>query len=361
MTNPSIRPLLLALALPFALAGCSHQTDSSANSNTAHDVQASVLTLSSANLPQTAGFPGSVAAVQQIPVASRIMGYVRAINVEAGESVKQGQLLITVDPTDVQGQVEMSGAGLAQAEAALADAKADYDRFGDLYREEAIPKAQWDKIRLQYTVAQQQVNAARAGHTTAEGQMRYAEIRAPFAGIITQRQTSIGALAAPGQPLLTLVNPAHLEVQTQVPEDVFDTLKTGESVQMHIESTDVTGKIEALVTAADPSTHTHLVKIALPSNQGVSSGMFAQVNFTTGGNSGLRIPDSVIVDRAGISGVFVVDSKNIAHFRMIRKGAASNGQTDITAGLTAGERVVDHPDASLNNGDHVIATGAGNV
>ena len=362
MRNPIIRPLLLALALPFALTACHHADSPLAGQNTAASTVATdVITVSRSNQAEMASFPGTVNAIQQIQVASRIMGYVRAIHVDTGETVKRGQLLVTIDPSDIQGQVSMASAGLAQAEAALADAKTDYDRFGELYREEAIPKAQWDKIRLQYAVAQQQVNAARASHATAEAQMSYAAIRAPFPGVITQRMTSQGALAAPGQPLLMLVNPDHLDVQTQVPEDVFGKLHTGEKVAMHIENRDVYGHITALVSAADPATHTHLVKISLPAQQTFDSGQFVQVNFLTGEARDLRVPDSAIVIRAGIPGVFVVDRQNTAHFRMIRTGESASGMTVITAGLTTGERIVSQPPVSLASGDHINATGADHV
>ncbi len=360
MNNFPIRLIVLSLAL--LLGGCGdHQTgDSATTVSPVNSVNATLFTTQASELPIVASYPGSVVAQQQIQIASRIMAYVRHINVETGQQVKQGDLLITVDPSDIQGQVSMSGANLAQAEAALADAKSDYDRFGDLYREEAIPKAQWDKIRLQYSVAQQQANAARAGHASANAQMRYAEIRAPFPGTITQRLTSVGALAAPGQPLLTLVNPTQLDVETQTSETTFGQLSLNEAVTLHVNQMTLTGTITHLVSAADPVTHSHLVKISLPPGVALQSGMFAQVDFSTGKRQGLRIPASAVIERAGISGVFVVDQNHVAHYRMVRAGDTVSGQTEIQAGLSAGEQVVDKPDASLQSGDKIVA-GDGNV
>ncbi len=355
MNNFPVRFVVLSLAL--LLGGCGgHQPDDSAGMvSPVNSVKATLFTTQTSELPVVANYPGSVVAEQQIQIASRIMAYVRRINVETGQQVKQGDLLITVDPSDIQGQVSMSGANLAQAEAALADAKSDYDRFGDLYREEAIPKAQWDKIRLQYSIAQQQANAARAGHASANAQMRYAEIRAPFSGIITQRNTSVGALATPGQPLLGLVNPSQLDVETQVSETTFSQLSLSEPVTLHVNQMTLTGTITHLVSAADPVTHTHLVKISLPHDVALQSGMFAQVDFPIGKRQGLRIPSSAVIARAGISGVFVVDQNHIAHYRMVRTGSTISGQTEIQAGLTAGEQVVDKPDTSLQSGDKIVA------
>ena len=347
------------LALSILLGACSHPTKPTSQTSAGANIACTLMTVRSGSLPVTDDYPGTVVAEQQIQIASRIMGYVRQINVESGQPVKQGELLITVDPTDIQGQVSMSKATLAQAEATLADAKSDYDRFGELYREEAIPKTQWDKIRLQYTVAQQQANAARAGHATASAQLRYAEIRAPFSGIISQRMTSIGALAAPGQPLLALTNPQKLDVEAQVSEATYQHLHRNDRVNLRIDQRSLTGSIIRLVPSADPVSHTHLVKISLPDNMSLQSGQFVDIQFVTGSRQGLRIPNGAIIERAGITGVFVVDGQHIAHYRMVRTGAIVGNETEIESGLSGNEQIVVQPSADLQSGDHV--TGAGNV
>ncbi len=362
----SLRTLITAVTTAVTtaalLTGCSKPDpqEGMTSGQTGQTVKAMLVTAQTSTLPILASYPGSVVAEQQIQIASRIMGYVRKIDVESGQTVKQGQLLLTIDPSDIQAQVSMTQAGEAQANAALADAKSDYDRFGELYREEAIPKAQWDKIRLQYTIAQQQANAAHAGHISANEQLRYAEIRAPFAGLVTQRMISVGGLAAPGQALLSLVNPAHLDVETQVSEATYNQLSINEPVSLRIDHVSMTGKITRLVGSADPVSHTHLIKIALPAGSGLQNGRYAQVDFAVGQRPGLRIPSSAVIERAGISGVFVVDKQHIAHYRMVRAGESVNGQTEIQAGLVAGEQVVSAPPAELQSDDTVIA-GAGNV
>lgn len=349
----------LSLMFSLLLMGCGNPSpDTSATTH--HTVNANVFTTQTGEINVTAAYPGSVVAEQQAQIASRMMGYVRHINVEAGQRVKKGDLLITVDPTDVQGQVAMSAASLAQADAALADAKSDYDRFGTLYRDEAIPKAQWDKIRLQYAVAQQQENAARAGHNTASAQLAYATIRAPFSGLITQRLISVGGLATPGQTLLSMVNPEQLDIETQVSENTYSQLQLNENVKLRINQTTLTGKIIEIVAAADPITHTHLVKITPSANAILQSGMFAQIDFNIGQRLGLRIPSSAIIERAGITGVFIMDTKHIAHFRMVRTGDSIGNQTVIDAGLNSGEQVINQPDSGLQSGD-TIELGTGNV
>ena len=361
MHHSYTKALILFLTTSLLLVGCSEKSSAPGSAPVSNTIKADIVTVYPAVMAITINVPGSVVAEQQTQIASRIMGFIRTINVDVGQQVTAGQRLLTIDPSEIQGQVSLANATLAQAQAALADAKNDYQRFGDLYREQAIPKAQWDKVRLQYEIALQQSAAAQAGQHTAGAQMRYATLSAPFAGIITQKMANAGDLAAPGRPLLSLENPAKLQVQAQVSADLFSQLQPGTPVSLHVDNIWLTGKVDRLVPAADPVSHTYLVKIALPDPNPLKSGMFVQVGFGSGQRSGLRIPASALQDRAGITGVFVVDRQNIAHYRMVRSGDNHDGMVDIEAGLNPGERVVSPATAELQSGDKVVSTGAGNV
>lgn len=339
-----------------SLSGCGDDTASAAApSASGATVKATVTTLQKATLPVVSTAPGQVVAQQQAMIASRLMGFLRQIYVQEGQRVSAGQALFAVDPTDIQGQIAMAKAGLTQAEAALRDAKNDYDRFGALYKEDAIPKMQWDKIRLQHQMTEQQVAMARAGYETAASQMKYATVVAPFAGVITQKMSNAGAIAAPGQPVLVLENTDHLQVQTSVAGEVFDQLKLGSEVQIipQGEGEALAGKVANLVPSADPMTHSHLVKIDLPKGATLRSGDFVQVGFKLGQRDGLQVPQTAIQTRAGITGVFVVDAQSVAKYRMVRTGSAQGGQVEVLAGLNADEKVVTSDASTLQNGDKV--------
>lgn len=358
-----ILPAVIAASLVLALlAGCGEKPEDKQAAVPGASIKADVVTVQKAVLPIVATSPASVVAGQQAQIASRLMGFIREMNVEEGQAVVAGQRLFTVDPTDIQGQMNMARAGLAQSEAALADAKIDYERFGALYKEEAIAKMQWDKIRLQYQVSQQQAAAARAAFDTAAAQMKYATVQAPFAGVITQKMANAGDLAAPGRPVLVLENPASLQVRTGVTREVFSQLKLGDAVSIQVEgqASDLAGKVAHLVPAADPVTHSYLVKINLPVGHGLRSGNFVRAAFPLGSREGIRVPASALLQRAGISGVFVVDAQGIARYRMVRVGAATGGNVEIQAGLNPGERVVTSATTNMQSGDKVVSQGNGN-
>ncbi|MCA1978375.1 MAG: efflux RND transporter periplasmic adaptor subunit [Thiobacillus sp.] len=345
-----------ALALAMSLIyGCGSHEDASTSAPAVRTVAADVMTVQPASLSLRVETPGTVASEDQVQVASRLMGYIREIKVEEGQAVKAGQLLFVVDPSDIQGQVSQARAGLAQAEAALADAKIDFERFGALYKEQAIPQLQWDKVRLQYQVAQQQVAAARAGLGLASGQMRYASVVAPISGVVTMKMANAGDLAAPGRPVLAIEGLKKLQVRTEVSADVYARIKVGEKVSITRDgdATAVEGTIAQIVPAADPVSHTHLVKIDLPAGAKLSSGNFVRVGFAVGSREGIRVPQSALASRAGITGVFVVDAQGIARYRMVRTGAVENGQVEIQSGLAAGDKVAVSRVDQLQNGDKV--------
>lgn len=350
---PALTALGLALSL---LSGCGEKHAESGTSEPAgRTLQAEVGTVRKTSLIQRVFLPGIVASEDQVQVASRLMGFIREIKVQEGQTVKAGQLLFIVDPTDIQGQVSQARSGLAQAEAAQADAQSDYDRFGALYKEEAIPKAQWDKVRLQYQIAQQQAAAAKAGLGTATSQLRYASVTAPIAGVVTQKMANAGDLAAPGRPVVVIEGLNKLQVRTNVSDRLFDHIKPGDKVSIATEAGDaqLQGLVAQTVPAADPVSHTHLVKIDLPKGSALQSGAFVKVGFDVGTREGILIPGRAVVERAGISGVFVVDGQGVARFRMVRSGASENGMIEIQAGLNPGERIATSQADQLENGDKV--------
>lgn len=357
MANLPVLPAALLALVASLINGCGTHDSSDGQAAVGRTVVAEVQTVQPVSLSLRVETPGLVVSEDQVQVASRLMGYIREIKVEEGQTVKAGQLLFVVDPADIQGQMNQARAGLAQAEAALADAKLDYERFGALYKDEAIPKMQRDKIRLQYQVARQQVAAARAGFGLASNQMRYASVVAPINGVVTQKMANAGDLAAPGRPILVIEGLKTLQVRTQVSGDVYARIKPGEKVSIVQDGATtqapVEGRIVQVVPAADPASHSHRVKIDLPAGSGLSSGSFVRVGFAVGSREGIRVPASAVAERAGITGVFVVDAQGIARYRMVRTGASEQGQVEIQSGLSAGDKVVVSNVDQLENGDKV--------
>lgn len=349
---PRLLPLaLISLSL---LAGCGAHEEATDKQPAARVMQAEIGNATLARVPAYHPTPATLVAESQVQVASRLMGSILSIDVVEGQQVRVGQKLFRVDPVDVQGQVEQSRAGVKQAEDALADAKVEYQRFEALFKEDAVTRQQFEKMKLQHDMAQSRLAQARAGHNTASGQLRYATVTSPIAGVVTRKLAHAGDLAAPGQPVLVIENPGKLQVETHVPESVLSALKPGAQVPVEVDgqAQPLVARVARISPAADPVSRTFLVKLDV-SGTGLRSGLFVRVLFPQGERETLTVPTGALVSRAGITGVFVVGQDGIAQFRMVRAGESRDGRLEILSGLTDGERVVSGGAEKLESGDKV--------
>lgn len=356
MHTSKLTRTVFILALGVGLSGCGGHDEKSAGAQPGRSVQARTQVIQQTVEAVVHASPATVVAAERAEVGSRLMGYIRDIAVLEGQAVTRGQRLFTVDPLDVQGQVEQARLAVAQAESSLADAKADYDRFSSLYKEEAVSRQQFDKMTLQHELATSRLEQAKAALATASGQLRYASVSAPLAGVVTRKLANAGDLATPGRPLLVIENPARLQIETQVPEAVLRAIRPGQSVSVEVDGVSgvLQGRVAQISPAADPVSHTFLVKLDVQA-AGLRSGAFARVLFATGERRLLAVPRAALVNRAGIEGVFIVDAQGVAHFRMLRSGSEANGQVEVQAGLSAGERVVVEGAQQLESGDKVTS------
>ena len=347
-----ILPLVMALAL--VTAGCSEDKSASQPQVMRRTVAAQVTTIQPAEVALYRVTPGAVVAQESVQIASRLMGYIRDIAVAEGQPVKAGQRLFTIDPLDIQGAVEQANLGLRQAEDAMKDAKTDFDRFEALYKDDVVSRQNFEKMKLNYEIAASRAAQARAGLVTARGQLRYAVVTSPINGVVTRKLANQGDIAAPGHPVMMVENPARMQVQTAVSEDIFRTLRTGDAIRVEVDglTQPVTAKVARLTPAADPMTHSYSVKLDV-SAPGLKSGAFARVLFPAGKHTLLAAPQTAVLDRAGITGVFVVDAQGNAQFRMIRSGKIEAGQVEVLSGLNPGERVASGNAQALQNGDHI--------
>ncbi len=345
---------LVALVVLGPSSGCNQPT-STAERSEGRTVTATVVTIETSPVPVYAVVPGTVVSADQVQIASRLMGYVSGLAVHEGQTVNKGELLLVVNPTEVNSEIRQAEAQVAKARASLSDAKANYERYKVLYEGQAVTEQEYQQMEMAYKVAVGSHQAAKAALAAARAQQKYAQVRAPFDGLVVSKLVDNGQLAAPGTPLLVLENPEHLQAEVQVPEQAYEHLKLGRDVRVQFEGENfemrtVTGRVERLVSAADPATHTHLAKIGLPAEPGIRSGEFVQVSIPVGAEKGIVVPAAAIRNRAGIEGVFVVNIDGEAQFRMVTLGPSQPEGVVVLSGLFPGDRLIVSPEGQLANG-----------
>ena len=270
-----------------------------------------------------------VEAVRQATVAAQVAGRVVEVRVDAGQSVKQGELLMRIDAREA---AENSAAAQAQ----LIQAKASYERTKSLLAQKFVSQAALDKAEADYLAAKANAGASGAAYS-------HAAVLAPIAGIVAVRDTELGEMAALGKPLLSIYDPKGLRVLANIPQYKLAEVKKGMKARLEFPETGQwidAVRVEVLPTA-DARSHTVTARLYLPDNvQGVFPGMAARAHFITGRGKKLTVPPKAILRRGEVTAVYVLDAESQARLRQVRLGEAmGNGEIEVLAGLSGGERV----------------------
>jgi RND family efflux transporter MFP subunit len=203
-----------------------------------------------------------------------------------------------------------------------------------------------EAARAEADAMKAQTNAVRAQQAGAKAMLGYARIVAPFAGIITARMIDPGAMAAPGVPLLQVDSAGALELQTTVPESLITTLRKGMKIPVLIDSMNgqrQDGVVAEIVPAADPASHSFLVKIAVPASPQLRAGISASAEIPSGTKQAVLAPQSAIVQRGSLACAYALDTNNIAQLRYLTLGNVSGDKVEVLSGLSGGEKLVDNP------------------
>jgi len=293
-----------------------------------------------------------VESVQQATLAAQINGSVTAYYVDAGDRVKKGQVLARLDTRNSDAQVAAGRAGIAQAEAALAAAKSNYERTKSLVEQKFISQAALDKAESEYKVALATVETARAGSVQANTARDFAEIRAPFDGIVTRRLMEIGEFANPGRAVIAVHDPAALRAVGSLPQFVLPATASVDRATIDIPSlgrTFIATRVTVL-PSADPRLLSTQVRADLPSGPvpGLAPGVAAKVLIPIGRASKRVIPEAALVRRGELVAVNVATPQGPPQLRQVRVGPSvrtADGQkfVEILAGLADGEQVLLNP------------------
>jgi len=293
-----------------------------------------------------------VESVQQATLAAQINGSVTAYYVDAGDRVKKGQVLARLDTRTSDAQVAAGRAGISQAEAALAAAKSNYERTKSLVEQKFISQAALDKAESEYKVALAAVETARAGSVQANTARDFAEIRAPFDGVVTRRLMEIGEFANPGRAVIAVHDPAALRAVGSLPQFVLPATAKVDRATIEIPSLGrtFTASRVTVLPSADPRLLSTQVRAELPSAPvpGLAPGTAAKVLVPIGKVSKRVIPEATLLRRGELVAVNVATPQGPPQLRQVRVGPSvrtADGQkfVEILAGLADGEQVLLNP------------------
>lgn len=294
---------------------------------------------------------GVIEAVRQATVSSQIAGTVTRFFVDAGDTVKAGQVLAHIDTRETDAQVAISRAQVAQAEAQLSQAKLNLDRTQQLLAKNFVSQAALDKAQADTTAAQAAVAAARAGTTQAVTSRSFAELRSPIDGVVGRRMMETGELAQPGSAVIAVHDPRSLRAVGAIPQFVLPKLGSGAVKGVRVQVPGLADPISAssaqVLPAADPNLLSTQIRAELPANAAGAAllpGTAAKVLVPLGKTQRLVVPAQTLIQRGEVTAVQVLGAKGQPLLRQIRVGPATgDGFVEVLAGLSAGERVLPNP------------------
>ena len=321
---------------------------------------ASVAAQASAAGAQEVNLDAVVEAVRQATLSAQVPGAIVSLNVKAGDRVRAGQELLRIDASAAQQNVAGSTAQLEAAQASLRVASQELARQKQLFEKQYISQGALERAQAQVEAAQAQVQAQQAQTRAAQTQTGFFSVRAPFNGVVSAVPVTLGDMAMPGRPLVTLHDPSALRVSAAVPQSMIQGVRNQlKSVRYEIAGhTSVAAASVQLLPAVDPVTHTAQLRVALPAGvEGLVPGMFARV-WVPGTSAGAAaqngakdaaqagrvfLPLTAIVRRAEMTGVYVMDAQGQPRLRQVRLGRTTGQTVEVLSGVSAGEQVVTEP------------------
>ena len=302
--------------------------------------------------PRAQTWDGVVEAVQQVTITAQTNARVTALPYDVGDKVGKGAVLARFSAVEQQSARDSAQAQVASAQAAYRDAQASFERIATVYGQGYVSTAQMDQQRAARDAAKAALQAAQAQAQAAGQQLDYTVLRAPFAGVLTQRYVHVGQAVQSGppspQPLLQLQALDALRVTVQVPQGAAAAIRRDPVAEVAVgDMRFAAGRVEVL-PYADPLTHSVTVRVALPADLGgLYPGVTAKVTFAGGEATRLLVPLTSVVERGELVAVYVVGADAVT-LRQVRLGQREGGQVEVLAGLGAGERVASDPAAAMN-------------
>jgi len=366
-----LRLVPLAAAIAGGLSGCSKErTAQPSPPETVRSV--SVIPVQRADTPDLLEAVGTIHAAQTSQLASQTMGNIVELRVHEGDRVQRGQVLAIIDDAQPRAAVDRAKAGESAAQqevnasdSDLALAQSTLARYQTLYDRKSVSPQEFDEVKARYQAALAHRDMTRAGQAQAKAAvaqahtlLSYTRIRAPFDGVITEKKADPGMLASPGLSVFTIEGVGHYRLEAAINENDLRYVLMGEQVPVIVDALETPqqrGKVVQIEPAADSGSRSFLVKIELPADARLRSGLFGRAQFSRGNRSALLIPQTAVVDRGQLQGVYVLDPNGVATLRYITLGKTVGSAVEVLAGLQEGERLVAKPGEVDLNGKRIEA------
>ena len=385
----------IVVAIATAAAGCGKKQ--AVKTVAAADPIPNVIVskVSRSSFAETFEATGTVNAKTTTQISANLLGRINSITVNEGDAVKKGQLLVEIDDRDAQAQLEKVRAGLSEAQASLVEvdnstaaanaavktagankqlADVTFARYEELYVRRSVSGQEYDEALSRSNAAMSELERAKANVQTiiskkaqinarieqanaeianSKIHASYSRIVSPVSGVIVKKFVEPGATASPGVPLLSIEDNSQYRFEAAVGESRSKLVHIGDRLNVRIDALgagDVMGVVAEILPTSDAASRSYTVKIDLPASPLLRTGLYGLARFPLAQKESITVPQTAVVQRGQLTGVYVVGPDGTVRFRIVTTGKTSEGMVEVLSGLNEGDEVASSDAGKLNDG-----------
>jgi RND family efflux transporter MFP subunit len=313
---------------------------------TAAEVPLATVAVAYETAPRERVWDGTIEAVNRATVSAQTSGRVAAIYYDVDNFVPAGAPIMKFTDVEQRAALNSARAALQEAEARATQADAEFKRVSAMFDNGTVAKARFEQAKANNDAAKARLASATAGVKHAEEQLEYTIVRAPYAGIVSQRHVEVGEVVRPGAPLMSGLSLEHLRVVVDVPQSMLEPIRRIGKANVYVDDRAIPAESLTFFPVADQASNTFRVRATLPAASAtLYPGTFVKVGFVVGDAQRLLIPTSAIVRRSELTAVYVVGADAVT-LRQIRIGRRYGERTEVLAGLAAAESIATDPVAA---------------
>lgn len=302
---------------------------------------ATTIEVAARTVPLEEAAVGTIQPVHRVELASRLLAKVLTVHVVAGQKVSKGEALVTLEDSDLKARLAQADAAVAQAQSTLDQARVEESRIRTAFESKAVASVEMDRAVNGLKGAEAAFDRARQARAEAQSVLEFATITSPIDGTVVDKRVNVGDTVAPGQIVVTLLDPTRMQLVASVRESLTRHLSVGATVSVKLDVLDhaCSGTVSEIVPEADATSRTFQVKVIGPCPEGIYAGMFGRLSIPVGEESILLIPRASVRTVGQLECVDVVMDK-VRQRRAVRLGRTIGADVEVLSGLAAGERIV---------------------
>jgi RND family efflux transporter MFP subunit len=305
------------------------------------DVEGRVAAVRLERWPLSESAVGTIRAVHETSIGSKLLARVVEVNLKAGQKVRSGDVLLRLDDTDLRAKLQQVKAAVTSIEAARSQAAADAKRGEKLVGSGAVSQQELERARTAVRSAEADLLRAQETVNEVQAMLDWATIRSPIDGTVIDKKVDVGDMVTPGQMLVTLFDPTRMQLVASVRESLTRRLQVGQTIGVKVDVLDklCSGTVSEIVPEAQSASRAFQVKVTGPCPPGVYTGMFGHIVIPLQEEEVLVIPARAVQNIGQLQLVDVAQDGRVSR-RSVRTGRTRGEDVEVLSGLREGEQVV---------------------